>query len=141
MRILFLAAAMAALVFSAVPAAADPPDWAPAHGWRAHHHHEDDEDGYRPRHREDDDGEYDYRPRRHEMRVVADDERIYRGRDGRYYCRRSDGTMGLVVGAAVGGLIGNRIAPGHSAVLGTILGAGAGALLGQAIERQTIHCE
>src|SRR5260370_5646320 len=26
------------------PAKADPPPWAPAHGWRAKHHHGDDDD-------------------------------------------------------------------------------------------------
>jgi hypothetical protein len=30
--------------------------------------------------------------------------RIYRGSNDRYYCRRSDGTTGLIIGAAVGGL-------------------------------------
>src|ERR1044072_2658697 len=29
-------------------------------------------------------------------------DRIYRGGDGRYYCRRSDGTTGLVIGAIAG---------------------------------------
>ena len=37
-----------ALVLSIVvlspPAKADPPPWAPAHGWRAKHHHGDDDD-------------------------------------------------------------------------------------------------
>ena len=73
--------------------------------------------------------------------VVKRDDRIYRGRDGRYYCRRSDGTTGLVVGAAVGGLFGNLIAPGGSKVLGTLLGAGAGAVAGNAIDKDSdVRC-
>ncbi len=40
-----------------------------------------------------------------------------------------------MVGAAVGGLLGNLIAPGGSKVLGTILGAGGGALAGNAIDK------
>jgi len=40
-------------------------------------------------------------PRYEERRLGAQDE-VYRGNDGRYYCRRSDGTTGLVIGACVG---------------------------------------
>ena len=127
-----------ALVLPALPAAADPPPWAPAHGRRA----KDAERDYRDD-RRDEDHDYYYRDdhRRHERRMVRYDEVIYRGDDGRYYCHRSDGTTGLIVGAAVGGLIGNRLSRGKSAPLGTLLGAGAGALIGQAIERDSVYCE
>lgn len=67
-------------------------------------------------------------------------DRIYRDRDGRYRCQRSDGTTGLIVGAAAGGLLGNLIAPGGSETVGTIIGAGGGALLGRAIERNEVRC-
>ena len=67
-------------------------------------------------------------------------DRIYRGRDGRYYCRRSDGTTGLIIGAALGGLLGNQIARGESNTVGTIIGAGAGALLGREISRGDVRC-
>ena len=33
----------------------------------------------------------------------------WRGRDGRYRCRRPDGTTGLIVGGAAGALIGREI--------------------------------
>ena len=72
---------------------------------------------------------------RYQERQLGYNDRVYRGQDGRYYCRRPDGTTGLVVGAAVGGLLGNLIAPGGSKVLGTILGAGGGALAGNAIDK------
>ncbi len=72
---------------------------------------------------------------RYRERQLGSRDRVYRGQDGRYYCRRPDGTTGLVVGAAVGGLLGNLIAPGGSKVLGTILGAGGGALAGNAIDK------
>src|ERR1700730_11610304 len=36
---------------------------------------------------------------RYREHYLSRDERIYRGHDGRYYCRRSDGTTGLIVGA------------------------------------------
>ena len=130
MRKWFLAATVVALAMPAVPAMADPPPWAPAHGWRHHHHHDDDDEDYAPP-----------PPRHYAVRVMAEDEEIYRGDDGRYYCRRSDGTMGLVVGAAAGALIGNQLARGHSATLGTLLGAGAGALIGQSLDKGSVHCE
>lgn len=80
------------------------------------------------------DGRY-YQPRR-----LSANDRIYRGNDGRYYCRRSDGTTGLIIGAAAGGLLGNAIDNGRSSLLGTLLGAGAGALLGREVERGGVRC-
>lgn len=82
---------------------------------------------------------YQDRTNRRERRL-SNNDRIYRGRDGRYYCRRSDGSTGLIIGAIAGGVLGNRIAPGDSEVLGTILGAAAGGLLGQAIDRGDTRC-
>ncbi|MFD1610609.1 glycine zipper 2TM domain-containing protein [Sphingomonas tabacisoli] len=80
------------------------------------------------------DGRY-YRERR-----LARNDRIYRGNDGRYYCRRSDGTTGLIVGAALGGLLGNALDGGRSSVLGTLIGAGAGGALGREVERGNVRC-
>jgi hypothetical protein len=80
------------------------------------------------------DGRY-YRERR-----LTRGDRIYVGNDGRYYCRRSDGTTGLILGAAVGGLIGNSLDRGRSSLLGTLIGAGAGAALGREIERGNVRC-
>ncbi len=60
----------------------------------------------------------------------------WRGDDGRYYCRRSDGTVGLVVGAAGGALLGRAVDTRGSRATGTILGAAAGALLGREIARK-----
>jgi uncharacterized protein YcfJ len=72
--------------------------------------------------------------------VITRQTRIYRGGDGRYYCRRSDGTTGLVVGAVVGGVIGNRLDRGDSSVLGALLGAGAGAAIGRELDRGAVTC-
>jgi len=68
-------------------------------------------------------------------------DRIYRGNDGRYYCRRNDGTTGLIIGGAVGALIGRELDRGGSRTVGTIIGAGAGALLGREIARGSLHCD
>ncbi|WP_129793363.1 glycine zipper 2TM domain-containing protein [Sphingosinicella sp. CPCC 101087] len=59
----------------------------------------------------------------------------WRGRDGRYYCRRPNGTVGLIVGGAAGALIGREIDGGRDRTTGTILGAAAGALLGREVDR------
>lgn len=71
---------------------------------------------------------------------VTRQTRIYYGDDGRYYCRRSDGTTGLIVGAVLGGVIGDRLDHGRSSVLGLLLGAGAGAAIGQSIDRGQVVC-
>jgi len=77
-----------------------------------------------------------YRPYR-----LGVNDRVYRGSNGRYYCRRSDGTTGLIVGAAVGGLLGNEIGRGRSNTLGAILGAAGGGLLGREVERGGVRCQ
>lgn len=59
----------------------------------------------------------------------------WRGRDGRYRCRRPDGTTGLIVGGAAGALIGREVAGRGDRDVGTILGAAAGALIGREVER------
>lgn len=72
---------------------------------------------------------------------VYRDTRIWRGDDGRYYCRKENGTTGLLVGAGVGALIGHEVAGrGGDRTLGAILGAAGGALLGRAIDRSSTRC-
>lgn len=74
-------------------------------------------------------------------RQVSDNTVIYRDRQGRYYCRKEDGTTGTLVGAAAGGLLGNLIAPGGSKTVGTIIGAAGGAVAGRAIDRSDLACD
>jgi Ni/Co efflux regulator RcnB len=76
-----------------------------------------------------------YREGNYRERVLSADERVYAGNDGRYYCRRSDGTTGLIAGGAAGGVLGNVIDGGRSRTVGTLLGAAAGALAGRAIDQ------
>jgi Ni/Co efflux regulator RcnB len=73
-----------------------------------------------------------YRERR-----LSVNDRIYAGRDGRYYCRRNDGTTGLLVGAGAGALVGNALDGGRSSTLGTILGALAGGAIGREVDRDS----
>jgi len=97
---------------------------------------ERDENGYDP-------SRY-YRPEPNAPeRVLSRDDRVYAGADGRYYCKRNDGTTGLIVGGAAGGILGNVIDGGHSRIVGTLLGGAAGALAGKAIDQnnQQITCK
>ena len=72
--------------------------------------------------------------------VIKRDDRIYRGQDGRYYCRRSNGTTGLIVGGAAGAVLGTIIAPGGSELVGALIGGAAGAAIGTSIDRGEIRC-
>lgn len=67
-------------------------------------------------------------------------DRVYRGYDGRYYCRRSDGTTGLIVGGISGATLGGVLTRGDSKPLGAILGGVAGAVIGRSIDRNNIVC-
>jgi hypothetical protein len=59
----------------------------------------------------------------------------WQGEDGRTYCRRSDGTTGLLVGGGAGALVGRGIDGGRHRGAGTIIGAIAGAVIGSAVEQ------
>ena len=72
---------------------------------------------------------------RYQERVLSSNDEVYRGSDGRYYCKRNDGTTGLIVGGAGGALLGNVIDGGHNRLGGTLIGGALGALLGQQIDR------
>ncbi|MGE0179549.1 MAG: glycine zipper 2TM domain-containing protein [Sphingomonas sp.] len=61
----------------------------------------------------------------------------WRGRDGRYRCRRSNGTTGLLIGGAAGALIGREIDGGRNRTTGTVVGAVAGALIGREVQRSS----
>ncbi len=63
-------------------------------------------------------------------------QREWRGKDGRTYCRRSNGTVGLIVGGAAGGLAGRAIDTRGERTTGTILGVAGGALLGRELDRK-----
>ena len=80
-----------------------------------------------------------YRPSTQARRLSAD-ERIYRGQDGQYYCRKPDGTTGLIIGGIAGAVLGSVIAPGNSNTLGALLGGAGGAVAGRAIDRNKVRC-
>lgn len=78
--------------------------------------------------------------RRYRERRLSNNDRVYVGQDGRYYCRRNDGTTGLIVGGLAGGALGTAISPGGSGLLGALIGGAAGAAAGQAIDRNNVRC-
>ena len=126
-RALF-AIGLCAAALQATPALADHDGWGHDRGYhrgwdRRWDRHEDRED------REE------YRERR-----LSRGDRIWRGDDGNYHCRRSDGTTGLVIGAAVGGLVGRSLDDGRDRTLGTVLGMVGGGLLGRSVDRGNLRC-
>ena len=118
--IAFAASAMA--LTTAAPAQADPPPHAPAHGKRAKDRIYNDRGWY-------------LEPRR-----VTRNSEIWQGKDGRYYCKRENGTTGLIIGAAGGALVGRAIDTDGDRTVGTLLGAALGGVLGREIDRGTARC-
>ena len=131
MRSTLLAAALSAAVV--IPLAAPAPAVAQqGERWRDRdrdYRWNGDRDGW--------DAQRAYREGNYRERRLSRNDRIYRGNDGRYYCRRNNGTTGLVVGAIGGGVLGNVLGGG---TLGTIVGAGAGGLLGREVDRGKVRC-
>lgn len=116
MKKIILVIAAAGMTATAAPAFADPPPWAPAHGKRAK------------------------QAQQHRYYTSGNGIRYWEGDDGRYYCKRSNGTTGLIVGAAAGALAGRAVDTRGERATGTILGAAAGALLGREITRGNVRC-
>ena len=123
----FAASTMAVTgIGTAAPALADPPSWAPAHGKRAK-----DRAAY---------SRYDRRGYYVQPQRITRNDRMWRGDDGRYYCKRDNGTTGLVIGAGVGALAGHELAGRGDRTLGAILGGAVGALIGREIDRGSLSC-
>jgi hypothetical protein len=108
----------------------------PRAGYPEGSYYERDENGYDP-------SRYYRAEPNAPQRVLAPEDRVYAGTDGRYYCKRNDGTTGLIVGGAAGGILGNVIDGGHSRIVGTLLGGAAGALAGKAVDQnnQQVVCK
>jgi len=64
--------------------------------------------------------------------------RAWRAHDGRTYCRKPNGTTGLLVGGAAGVLVGRKIDKHGDRTTGTVLGAALGALLGRHVQRNVV---
>ena len=112
--------AIAGLVLPVLPsgsAYADPPPWAPAHGYRHKHkgHHDEDEDRDEDRHEH------------HEKYVVP--YSIDRGT-----CNRE--LLGQVLGGAAGAVVGSTVGKGEGKTAAIVGGAIIGVIIGGKIGRQ-----
>lgn len=116
----------AALVFpAAAPAFADPPHWAPAHGWRAKQH-----------------GPGAWRPYRAYAVRAAPPRYVQVPDSGAAFCSRD--LIGAVIGGGLGGLAGSRIGKGDgrtvAIVVGTIAGGVIGGSIGRTMDRADAGC-
>jgi surface antigen len=144
MRKILATLLIALLAFGGVGAGApsafaEPPSWAPAHGWRAKHGHDhghkhkrkyevEVEREYEYEYEYDDDDDYDdddYEDRRRAP--------IYGGSGGFLRCNRE--LAGQVVGGALGAAVGSQIGKGDGQLIATGAGALIGVLLGGEIGR------
>jgi surface antigen len=107
MRKSFVCIVAAVVTSFSVQALADPPDHAPAHGWRKKH----------------DPGYVGY--------TGTTWERDYEVTTGR--CNREE--IGAVLGGVAGSVIGSKVASPENRMVGVLIGAAAGALIGSQIGR------
>jgi hypothetical protein len=66
--------------------------------------------------------------------------KTWRDSHGRWRCKRSNGTTGLLVGAVGGALVGRAIDTHGERATGTLLGAATGALVGRSLDRRRVSC-
>jgi surface antigen len=134
MRKILATLLIALLAFGGVGAGAptafaEPPSWAPAHGWRAKHDH-----GHKHKRKRnyevEVEREYEYDDDYYEDRRRAP---IYGGSGGFLRCNRE--LAGQVVGGAVGAAVGSQIGKGDGQLIATGAGALIGVLLGGEIGR------
>lgn len=125
-RCLLMPALIAALALATTgPAAANPPSWAPAYGYRAKHEH-----GHEHEHEHHDyqrEGSYQAPP------SIG----IAQGQ-----CNRK--TVGALLGAAVGGAVGSQIGQGNgklaATAAGTLFGFLIGGSIGQSMDNADRYC-
>jgi surface antigen len=111
-----LVASLATIALS-LPAAADPPDHAPAHGWRNRHRGDDDR------------RDYDRRYEGYEGQRWDRDYAVMSGRCDRH-------AVATAIGGVVGGVVGARVAEPENRLIATIVGAAVGALIGNRVGRE-----
>ena len=136
MRNLLISIAAASLIVPAGAVLADPPAHAKAYG----HDKQKHKNKHKNKHRDQHDSRYDDRGRYFEPRRLSNDDRIWRGDDGRYYCRRDNGTPGLLVGGSVDNMVDRRYRDGRERTVGSILEATGSVLFGREINRGGLKC-
>ena len=132
--------ALAALVFLPAPAPADPPPWAPAHGWRAKH---GDDERYEHRHKKHkhkhkhrhDEVRYEHRHAPPPVIVDADDYHRHGRAVGIDQGTCHKAVVGGLVGAAAGGFLGSKVGKGDGQLAATAAGTVLGYLIGSSVGR------
>jgi surface antigen len=137
---------------------ADPPEWAPAHGWRKkqarddHERHRDEWRSDRRDDNDDDDDEHEHNGwRRHRdwHKPTHSNTPGYSGRrwpkdygviSGHCDYRAVGAVVGGVIGGAVGARVGNDENRPIAILLGAVIGAVAGANVGRTIEEADRAC-
>jgi surface antigen len=123
-KLVTFVAAFLAGVAGSLPALADPPDHAPAHGWR-NRHHDDDHDRGPDRGPDRGRGRYEgYEGERWDR-----DYAVLSGRCDRH-------AVATAIGGVVGGVVGARVADPDNRLIATLVGAAVGAFLGNRIGRE-----
>ena len=121
----FIIVAFMSVSLDNTPAFADPPEWAPAHGYYKNKHKHKNKHKYRKH----DDDEYVYRePRRYE----EPRHRRYETLECDPYST-SSADIGTVVGGIIGGILGSKIGKGDGKTLATIAGVIVGATIGNSV--------
>ena len=105
---------------------ADPPEWAPAHGWRKKHEREHDDERHERKHK---------RKREREERRVGYEGKRWPSDYGilRSQCDRE--TVGAVLGGVIGGVVGSRVGREEERAIATVIGAVVGAVIGAQVGR------
>ncbi len=67
--------------------------------------------------------------------MLTSNDQVYRGSDGRYYCKRNDGTTGLIIGGAGGRHRRQRNRRRPQPRRGTLIGGALGAMLGKKVDQ------
>ena len=142
-----LALAATGVLATAAPAMARDRDWHDDDRWEHRERHDNGRHrGWNKRDRGYYGGYGNYGDGYYRDRVRYDEPiyrntRTWRGDDGRYYCRRSDGTTGLIIGGVAGALLGREVA-GYRGdrTAGAIIGGAIGALAGKAIDKNNARC-
>jgi surface antigen len=115
--------------FLVPPALADPPPWAPAHGYRAMKGHgaQKHKQKHKKRHRQQSRATYELPPglRNGRCRPELFDPRV----------------VGGVIGAATGGYVGSKIGKGDGKLAATAIGTLVGAVVGHAVGEQLAQAE
>jgi surface antigen len=138
-----LAASLALLVALPQAAVADPPPWAPAHGWRAKHDGGDYECEYKEKHKK---GKHKHKHKYKEKCKTKGRNKKHRHASDDNYRQRST-AMGIpsgtcnkdvlvgLLGAAGGGYLGSKVGKGDGQLAATAAGTVIGYIIGSSLGR------